>query len=479
MKFPGRATAVATREAALAAGIEPAWVRELGPTGLSAAAVGFGCYRIGEAVAEHGLALDHALRRGVRLVDTSVNYGLGAAERAVGAAIERGLAAGRLTREGVIVVTKVGYWQGELLEWLRGSPHWDPRALATLSDEHTHALSPPLIRHAVDVSRRRLGLQTLDVVLLHNPEYLLAPGPDALRDADDDTRRAAFEATILEAFRTLEALVREGVIAWYGVSSNTLGAEVEAPNHTTVAAFVRAAEAAAGLEGAASHHLAVTQAPLNLLEPRGLEAAAESARHGLAFLGNRPLNAIVGGALVRLASPGDTAARDALGATRRALRQLEHAVAAARDGAFPRWSDDLPETLRRTATALDFDDFLARFARPRTEAALSALSPAPGQDPGRLAAWRLAYRDALDAMMGSARAALAHRDAERLETLTEDLDRQLPPELADSLSGAPLSRRALAYAATRPGASVALCGMRRRAWVDDALALVASPDAPA
>jgi aryl-alcohol dehydrogenase-like predicted oxidoreductase len=472
MRIAGRATAHATRTALESANISDSWVRRLGRTGLSAAAVGFGTYRVDEADPNHAAALDRALARGLCLVDTAVNYGHGGAERAVGAALRRGIDAGTLKREGVIVVTKLGYWQGELLDWLRRAEHPDSPAIATLSDEHAHGLSPSLIRHAVEVSRERLGVQTLDVVLLHNPEYLLSPGPDALRDGTDGERRAAFDRTVGEAFGTLEALVSEGAIGWYGVSSNTLGAEISEPKHTSVDAFVGLAEAAATGRGEAEHHLAVMQAPLNFAETRGAEAAAACARHGLGFLANRPLNAVIDGALVRLAAPSDLdAAGEPLPEARRRLRKLEEAVATSGNDGFPRWSHELPDALRRLATALDFDDFVSRYARPRTEAALRGIAAPDAGRERALERWRDDYRAAFDALMASARAALATRDAARLQSLAQPLDDALVP----GLRRGPLARRALAFAATRPGVTAALCGMRRVAWVDEALALVQTP----
>ncbi|MEZ4268161.1 MAG: aldo/keto reductase [Myxococcota bacterium] len=472
MTIPGRATPAATRAAAEGAGLSAPWLRVLGPTGLGTAGVGFGTYRVDEANPEHAAALDLALSRGVRLIDTSVNYGHGGAERAVGAALRRGIDARTLSRDGVILVTKLGYWQGEMLRWLRGSEHADSPGLASLSDEHAHGLAPALVRHAVEVSRRRVGVETLDVVLLHNPEYLLSPGPDALRGATDAARREAFNRTLVEAFGALEALVAEGVIAWYGVSSNTLGESITEPAHTSVDAFVHAAERAAAATGAGPHHLAVLQAPLNLVETRGAEAAAACQRRGLGFLANRPLNAVIDGALVRLASPELPDSAQPFPEARRRLRQLEEAVGSSGKDDFPRWSADLPDALRRLATALDFDDFRARYADPRTEAALRAVTARDAQGQQAVDRWRAQYRPAYDALMRSARAALAGRDAARLAALTQPLDAALAPELRHG----PLARRALAFAATRPGVTAALCGMRQTAWVEDALALMAGRD---
>ena len=104
--------------------------------------LGLGTWRMGESrgtrTAEVA-AVRQALELGYRLVDTAEMYGEGGAEEIVGAALTDAIRAGDVRREELVVVSKV-------------YPH-------NASRQGTAA--------ACDRSRRRLGLDCIDVYLLH------------------------------------------------------------------------------------------------------------------------------------------------------------------------------------------------------------------------------------------------------------------------------------------------------------------------
>ena len=104
--IPGRATPEGTRN----------FPRTLGRSGLKCSLLGFGCYRINQENPNHRAALEQALLSGVNLIDTSTNYGDGESEIVVGEVLERLLQEERLQREQVVVVSKIGYCQGQALE---------------------------------------------------------------------------------------------------------------------------------------------------------------------------------------------------------------------------------------------------------------------------------------------------------------------------------------------------------------------------
>ena len=89
--------------------------RTLGRTGLTCSGVGFGTYRVHLRVQEHRAALAKALRMGVNLIDTSSNYTGGNSERMIGEVLAGLIAQGVVKREEIIVVSKGGYIQGELV----------------------------------------------------------------------------------------------------------------------------------------------------------------------------------------------------------------------------------------------------------------------------------------------------------------------------------------------------------------------------
>jgi aryl-alcohol dehydrogenase-like predicted oxidoreductase len=169
--------------------------RRLGRSNLEVSAMGLGCWAIGgpwdwlEADgskspvgwgqvddAESIRALHYALDAGINFFDTAANYGCGHSERILSQAI-----AGR--RDRVILATKFGY----------------------IVDEENRSVSEtenvvPRIRRECEESLRRLQTDYIDLYQFHVNEY----PADKAADVRD----------------TLEDLVREGKIRWYGWSTD-------------------------------------------------------------------------------------------------------------------------------------------------------------------------------------------------------------------------------------------------------------------
>lgn len=175
--------------------------------------------------------LSLALRRGVTVIDTAVNYRSGRSERVVGAAVRDS----GIDRRDVVVMTKAGYPRPAAGYAPLGAPP-EPH------DVRAHCLDPRCVRHSVATSRATLGLDRIDVVYLHNVDEL---GTDP---ADVDRALGA-------AFEVLELLSAEGWLSCYGVSM-----------WHPVPAFdpVHLAKLAADVAGGSSRLCAV-QAPLSLL----------------------------------------------------------------------------------------------------------------------------------------------------------------------------------------------------------------------
>src|SRR5205085_9326640 len=71
-----------------------------------------------------------------------------------------------------------------------------------------HSMAPGFLADQIDRSRRNLGLETIDVFYLHNPETQLHYVP-----------RQEFEDRIARAFTALESQVAEGKILYYGAAT--------------------------------------------------------------------------------------------------------------------------------------------------------------------------------------------------------------------------------------------------------------------
>ena len=120
---------------------------ELDQSGLLVSQAGFGCYRVDATVAEHREALRRALLAGANLIDTSSNYADGGSEALVGAVLEDLASSDDISRESVVVVSKVGYLQGQNYELSQerkrqGSPF---RELVLYADGLEHCIHPEFL----------------------------------------------------------------------------------------------------------------------------------------------------------------------------------------------------------------------------------------------------------------------------------------------------------------------------------------------
>mmetsp|Transcript_67828 Transcript_67828/g.150275 ORF Transcript_67828/g.150275 Transcript_67828/m.150275 type:complete len:410 (+) Transcript_67828:24-1253(+) len=283
----------------LGAALHPGNARRLGP--FACTAIGFGAYRL-ESEAQLP-ALRKALRR-VNVVDTSSHYAGGESERLVGRVLREAAEAEELTREEVVVCTKVGHVAKG--QQPKGSVPVGAHQGEGGSEDDWHCIEPAFVDSEVRGCRERLG-SSPDFVLLHNPEYLLAARLQQkvpIHDAWDEMYQALFEA-----FKALEQLCSDGTITTgYGVSSNFLSCLFSVtgrPNlyeALVLDRVVDAADAAAKALGEPAHRFKVAQLPLNAFESgailgRGSAVEAEpdcplAQRLGISLVTNRPLNAL-------------------------------------------------------------------------------------------------------------------------------------------------------------------------------------------
>lgn len=142
------------------------------PTGEAVPTLGLGTWRMGESRASRAAevaAVRSAIEMGYRLIDTAEMYGEGGAEEVIGQALAEALRAGDVRREELFIVSKV----------------------------YPHNASRPGTAAACARSLKRLGLDHLDLYLLHwRGEYALS-----------------------ETVAAMHALQQAGHIAHWGVSN--------------------------------------------------------------------------------------------------------------------------------------------------------------------------------------------------------------------------------------------------------------------
>ncbi|UCC83498.1 MAG: DUF255 domain-containing protein [Gemmatimonadota bacterium] len=486
--LPGRATGAGT--AAYTGRFGEAGSTEFGTTKLRTSRLGFGTYRTHDHSPEHREALKRALRSGVNLIDTATNYIDGASERLVGSALRELIDKGDLAREEVIVVSKIGPAQGATHEQaLEREESGDPfPEMVKYEDGLWHCMHPEFLEDQLGRSLDRIELETLDFCLLHNPEYFLA---DAARRGEPvEKSRDELYRRLKEAFSYLETQVGAGRLAGYGVSTNTAAVSSDDNEAISLTRMLAVANEVAG----ADHHFRVLQLPLNLLESdaafvqqddddagRTLLEIAQA--EGVAVLANRPLNAFVGGALIRLAEVEVEESEIDLEEQLARVADLEVAFRAeiaphlktAPDSLDPGEYFRMAERLAQIKGSLIG---LAHWSELETQilytvqAVVSALDRGlNGEAAARWSDWRDVYLPELDELIRELRHQAAERTQSRNATLSAAIDPLLPQEKGPES----LSRKALWTLASTPGITAVLNGMRSVDYVDDSLGVLGWP----
>ena len=467
----------------------------LGSTGLTASRLGFGTYRVAPSGRDHREALEYALRNGCNLIDTSTNYMDGDSERLVGSVLAAMTNAGDVQREQVVVVSKIGYVQGQNLKMAEsrektGRPYPD---MVKYRDGVWHCIHPEFLADQLALSLDRLGLDTLDVCLLHNPEYFFS---DAVQRGAPDLSglRTAFYDRVMRAFVYFESQVAAGRLRYYGVSSNTLAGAADAPDSVSVTRILAAADAAAYSIGQRGHHLAFLQCPMNLFESGAFSTAntgkdghrtvLECAREaGLAVLVNRPLNAMPPGCqgMVRLADvplengPVDFATQCAkVDGLEREYRQsiapaIQHGGQGMAPAEFFNWAEELRRIRPQIQGVEHWEQIEQHMIAPHVNQVLQAVSRhLSGSMAEQWETWRDRYVPELLLLLRGLQREAAERSRHRAAAISERVNPLLPvPRRSESLS-----RRALWVLASTPGISCVLNGMRTVSYAQDSLAVL-------
>lgn len=179
--------------------------RPLGRSGLTVSAIGFGAAPIGDLYAvlddaQAIAAVREAHAAGITLFDVAPLYGHGLAEHRCGTAL-RGV-----PRDSFTISTKVGRWmdpnrgRGDGSGYAGGLPH---RAVFDYSYDGT--------LRAVEQSLLRLGLDRIDILLIHDVDAW-THGPDAVE------RR--FVEAMNGSYRAMHTLRAGGVVRAIGVGVN-------------------------------------------------------------------------------------------------------------------------------------------------------------------------------------------------------------------------------------------------------------------
>src|SRR6202047_2068439 len=234
------------------------------PGGLVLSSIGIGTY-LGEpdnaTDAAYAAAIVSAVENGCNVIDSAINYRFQRSERAVGAALKQLFSRG-FVRDEIVVCTKAGfltpdgampadaneYFAHEFLE--RGVFRVDEVAAGC------HCMAPAYLADQLERSRRNLGIETIDVFYLHNPETQLTEV-----SADE------FRQRIRAAFTFLETAVAGKKIRAYGMATwNSFREDPKGAGYLSLAEMAGIATDVAGT----AHHFRFVQLPFNLAMPEAL-----------------------------------------------------------------------------------------------------------------------------------------------------------------------------------------------------------------
>jgi aryl-alcohol dehydrogenase-like predicted oxidoreductase len=290
--FKGQCEAAAAADFLQSQDIHADQRREL--CGLPVSAVAMGTY-----LGAMDFSTDHkvtqatvlAAAAGVNCFDSAINDRGQRGEKSLGEGLRRLFLSGKATRQQVFVSTKGGFVPFE------GTPEEDYMALfrREYADKgivaeselvaECHCLHPSYLNDQLEKSRRNLGLETIDLYYLHNPETQLEEVPARV-----------LEERLLEAFRFLEEARVQGRIQFYGLATwDGFRVGTDALDHMDLVKVTEIAQAAA--PKGQRHGLRAIQLPLNLAmnesafaaTQRGASAISAAQRLGLSVAVSAPL----------------------------------------------------------------------------------------------------------------------------------------------------------------------------------------------
>ena len=238
-----------------------------------ASVLGMGTY-LGDCTDEDDAAYTRtvhaAITSGVNVLDTAINYRCQRSERAVGRAVVEAIAAGDVRRDELVICTKGGYvaLDGQPPASREAYDAWIDRELVAprivARDELVrggHSIAPRYLAHQLTKSRANLGVHTVDLYYVHNPEEQLLA-----------VDRATFKQRMRAAFALLEERAAAGEIGGYGCATwNGFRVPPEHRQHLTLADLVALAREVGGT----AHHFRVVELPVSLAMPEAARMATQ------------------------------------------------------------------------------------------------------------------------------------------------------------------------------------------------------------
>ncbi len=156
-------------------------------------------------------AIIESVRRGINLIDTAINYRYMHAERSIRQALAYLLEREIVAREELIICTKGGFIpHPDRMTWFRQEYIRNSNFNISEPDcaAQCHCLHPEYLEDQLNRSLENLGLDTIDIYYIHNPETQLA-----------EVSAEVFAQRLSLAFAVMEKAVKEGKVKAYGLAT--------------------------------------------------------------------------------------------------------------------------------------------------------------------------------------------------------------------------------------------------------------------
>ena len=264
--------------------------------GLWISSIGIGTY-LGEPSDDQDTRYWEAIRRavslGVNVIDSAINYRHQRSERAIAQALAALISSGEVRRDEIVLASKGGFLSFDEEEPADPSTYFQEKFLGPgiIRMEEVvagcHVMSPKYLENQIDASRRNLGLETIDIYYVHNPETQLS-----------QVGREEFFRRLRAAFAALEKAVSDGKIRRYGTATwNAYRVTPTSAEALSLTDVLRVAEEVGGKD----HSFRAIQLPFNLAMPEAAVANTQQAAlkqdpplqvarsHGLLVFASAPL----------------------------------------------------------------------------------------------------------------------------------------------------------------------------------------------
>lgn len=148
-------------------------------------------------------AIFKALGSGCNLIDTAINYRFMRSEKNIGNALRKAIDEKVVSRDEIVIATKGGFLAAHPKDYIANG-------ICNAEDivANCHCMTPHYLQNQLSQSLENLGLDTVDIYFIHNPETQLS-----------EISRQEFLKRMLAAFQILEKEVQAGKIQFYGTAT--------------------------------------------------------------------------------------------------------------------------------------------------------------------------------------------------------------------------------------------------------------------